>query len=102
MLYGALSAIGILTFAGCAGPGYTSATVAYDYDYYPSSDVYYYPHERVYYWNDAGHWRSGRGVPNHYQLHEQEREHLQLHTRQPWTEHAPEHPEFQGHYPNHH
>lgn len=85
--------------AGCAGETYATGGVAYyDYDYYPNWDVYYYPHDRVYYWHDGEHWRSGHGLPNQYRLREEQHEHLQLHTRQPWTEHQPEHQQFQGHY----
>lgn len=92
---------GLLLSAGCTGVAYTGRPPGlYDYDYYPDWDVYYYPEGRIYYWNDDGHWRSGPEVPHWYHLHSEGREHLQLHTRRPWTEH---HEESHGpqHYPEH-
>jgi len=58
----------------------------YDYDYYPDWDVYYYPSERIYYWHDGGHWRTGRRLPSHYDLHAAHHEPFHGHTRRPWTE----------------
>jgi hypothetical protein len=80
----------MLFFTGCVtyapGPdGY------YDYDYYPERDVYFYSAGGIYYWNDGGHWRHGRHLPPQFALHQENREHLQLHTRQPWTEHSTKH-----------
>jgi hypothetical protein len=83
-----LLGLGLQVFSGCVvyPEGGYSATY-YDYDYYPAWDVYYYPERRVYYWNDGGRWRSGGRLPNRYVFHEEQSEHLRLHTRQPWTEH---------------
>jgi hypothetical protein len=82
---------GALLFTGCAGGVYTQGTVAYyDYDYYPDWDIYYYPERHVYYWHDGDHWRSGRELPRHYDLHERPHERLHLHSREPWTEHHPQ------------
>ena len=78
----------LLRLPGVAGPG---PVAYYDYDYYPEWDVYYYPEGHIYYWNDGGHWRSGGRLPSHYVLHDENRERLQLHSRQPWTEHQSEH-----------
>jgi hypothetical protein len=83
--------------AGCAeheehehyggGAYYGGGATYYDYDYYPDEDIYFYPEAHVYYWNDGGRWRSGRDLPPRYRLNEERREHLRLHSRQPWTEH---------------
>lgn len=59
----------------------------YTYDYYPDVDVYYYPVGGYYYWNNGGAWHHGRSLPATYALHPEARQSLQLHTRQPWTEH---------------
>ena len=94
----------ILFYTGCAeehaeyrggayyGGGY------YDYDYYPDADVYFYPEAHVYYWNDGGRWRSGRDLPPRYRLHAEHREHLRLHSREPWTEHHG----YRGDHEEHH
>jgi hypothetical protein len=76
----------------------------YDYDYYPDVDVYYYSVGGIYYWNRDGRWFHGRHLPPHFVLHDENRQHLQLHTRQPWTEHHAEHgqPEYGGHGNDHH
>ncbi len=59
----------------------------YDYYYYPEWNVYFYPHGHLYYWHEGEHWRSGARLPERYSLREEHREHLRLHTREPWTEH---------------
>ena len=85
-----LLAIGTF-FTGCTGVAYTEGTVGYyGYDYYPDWDVYYYPERHIYYWDDGQRWRSGRRLPHHFDIHEAPHEHLDLHTRQPWTEHRVE------------
>jgi hypothetical protein len=83
-------------FAGCVagGGGY------YEYDYYPSSHVYFNAHANTYYWNDSGRWRSGGHLPDSYHFRaEEQHEHLQSHSRQPWTEH---HPDNDDHDHDHH
>lgn len=87
----------LLLTAGCEEGVYGGAG-CYDYDYYPGADVYFYPDENIYYWNDGRDWRWGRRLPDEYRLHEEEWEHLRLHSREPWTEHAPKHHEFDEHY----
>jgi hypothetical protein len=97
-----LAGVALSFLTGCVADVYgTAGPVAYDYDYYPDWDIYFYPQGRIYYWNNGGHWRSGRELPPRYRLHEETREHLQLHSRQPWTEHAPERPELQHHEGGH-
>ena len=88
---GLIAGIGVLLSAGCVGVAGPGPVAYYDYDYYPEWDVYYYPEGHIYYWNDGGHWRSGGRLPSHYVLRDENRERLQLHTRQPWTEHQSEH-----------
>jgi hypothetical protein len=91
---GLLTGTGLLLLVGCTGVAYTTpggSVAFYDYDYYPDGDVYFYPHDHIYYWNDGGHWRSGGRLPDRYHLREEGREHLRLHSRQPWTEHPSEH-----------
>src|SRR5258705_10622565 len=76
--------------AGCVvrtGGGVVSGGAYYDYYYYPEANVYFYPSGRRYYWHDGEHWRWGQRVPPRYSLHEEHREHLRLHSREPWTEH---------------
>jgi hypothetical protein len=101
-----LLAAGLVVLSGgCAfhGAVYSSGPPGpyYDYYFYPDWDVYYYPHGHIYYWNDGGHWRSAGRLPPRYELHEEHREQLRLHTRKPWTEHHQErsrqHPEQPGH-----
>ena len=77
---------------GCVVPGEVSYSGGpyYDYYYYPEANVYFYPSGRRYYWHDGGHWRSGRRMPPRFSLREEHREHLRLHSRQPWTEHRRE------------
>jgi hypothetical protein len=81
----------VVLSAGCvvheSGGVVRSGGPYYDYYYYPEAHVYYYPSGRVYYWRDGEHWRSGRRVPSRYSLHEEHREQLRLHSREPWTEH---------------
>lgn len=81
----------MLLSGGCAvheGVGYGRGPVPYyDYYYYPDWDVYSYPEGHLYYWNEEGRWHSGPRLPDRYELHEEGREHLRLHTREPWTEH---------------
>ena len=93
-----LAATCLLLTAGCTvhehervyggGPAYETT---YDYDYYPAYNVYYYPRTHVYYWNDGGRWTSGRRLPSHYEVREARREQLHLRSREPWTEHHPDH-----------
>ena len=78
----------LLFSAGCAGVGYAGGGY-YDYDYYPDWDVYFYPQGHLYYWNEAGHWRSGAHLPEHYALRGHHSEHFRGRTQQPWTEHHP-------------
>ena len=85
---------GFALTAGCVAYG-GGGVAYYDYDYYPDYDVYFYPQARIYYWNEGGHWRSGERLPPHYEFHEEHREHLQLHSQQPWTEHHEEHGGYQ-------
>jgi hypothetical protein len=92
---GSLIGVSALLSGGCADVGYVGGSYGYyDYDYYPDGQVYFYPQGGIYYWNDRGHWRSGRRLPGGYELHEEHREHLRLHSREPWTEHHEEHGEF--------
>jgi len=95
-----MAAVGLLLLgSGCAGGVYTSGTVGYyDYDYYPDSDVYFYPQANVFFWNDGHDWRHGRYLPHDFRLREENREHLRLHSHEPWTEHRPENRAFDGHY----
>lgn len=89
-LVSALAAAGLAFFAGCAAEVYPAPggdVAYYDYDYYPGVNVYFYPHDHIYYWHDRDHWRSGRALPYRYHLNEEQREHLRLHSRQPWEEH---------------
>ena len=93
---GLLIGAGVLLSAGCVGVGYAGGSTGYyDYDYYPDRDIYFYPQGGIYYWNDGGHWRSGRRLPGRYELREERREHLQLRSRRPWTEHPQERGEFE-------
>jgi hypothetical protein len=90
----------VLWFTGCAvrGVAYSNGPALdyYDYDYYPDTDVYFYPRSHVYYWHDGDRWRSGGRLPPRYKLHEERREHLRLHSREPWREHR-EHEEHEHH-----
>jgi hypothetical protein len=87
-----------LLSAGCADVGYAGASYGYyDYDYYPEGNVYFYPQGGIYYWNDAGHWRSGRRIPERYEWREEHREHLRLHSREPWIEHHEERRDYDRH-----
>lgn len=88
-LVGILAAGGLAFFAGCEAEVYPEPggpVAYYDYDYYPEANVYFYPEGHVYYWNDHDHWRSGRYLPYHYHLNEEQREHLHMRSREPWTE----------------
>jgi hypothetical protein len=83
---------GALLCAGCVGVAYPGGPGPYyDYYYYPDWDVYFYPAGHIYYWNDGGHWRSGGRLPPRYDFHDEHHELLRLQSRQPWSEHHPEH-----------
>lgn len=94
---GVLTGTLLCLLAGCVGEVYPGPgpVAYYDYDYYPDWNVYYYPGARVYYWNDEGRWRSGPGLPPRYHLREEQREHLRLHSREPWMERAPQRPQYE-------
>jgi len=83
----------VMWFAGCVAPAsvqYSATAPYYDYYYYPQANVYFYPSGHVYYWHDGSRWQSGRHVPSRYSFHDERRQQLRLHTREPWTEHHPE------------
>lgn len=99
---------GVLFFTGCEGVVYTGGggvvyagggggVVYYDYDYYPDWDVYFYPRAHIYYWYEGGRWCSGERLPPRFEIREEHREHLRLHTQQPWTEHHREHGDYERH-----
>lgn len=82
---------GLLLFTGCADVAYEGGVgvAYYDYDYYPDCDVYFCPDRHIYYWYEGGGWRSGGSLPSHYVLRADLRQHMQLHSQQPWTEYRP-------------
>jgi hypothetical protein len=84
---GLLIAGTLLLITGCETRVRAEGGAYYDYDYYPTHNVYYSSHERVYYWNESGNWRSGRNLPTRFDIHNENHQPIHTQSRQPWTEH---------------
>ena len=77
LVLGAMTGVGWLLTSGCmvveerprhTGRVYGETAVVYQYQYYPSAEVYFYPQRQTYFWFEAGGWRSGPGLPTRIQI----------------------------------
>ena len=70
-----------------APPPAPAVVGAYEYDYYPSANVYYDPAGNMYYWYHDGRWHSGHRLPSRYVLRDLPHERYRYNTPTPWIEH---------------
>ena len=77
LVLGSMAGVALLYTSGCvvredrprySGRVYGERVVVYQYQYYPSVEVYFYPQRQTYFWFEAGGWRSGPRVPARFQL----------------------------------
>lgn len=106
----------LLALSGCYDPYYVGGdgyqttyrrTVVsyqqpwYDYDYYPSVDVYFNSGTGYYYHHDHGRWNHVRRLPRHIRIHDYDRVRLRLHGDRPYLYHDEHRRKYKKYRNNH-
>ena len=59
----------------------------FQYEYYPSVEVYFDPQRKLYFWHAKAYWGVGKRLPSTYRLDRKERTLVSLDTKLPYREH---------------